>query len=294
MKKQTSILIGIVWLCACSAMAQEPVNVPVAQAKQAELKTWKTYTVDGEHFSVSLPTVPAMTTENTLIRPMKTRRTRMLGGYADGAVYGVWVYENVNRQSLGDFIAEENRRDDWDISTETAVTINGVNGKQYAARDKNRPSIAQFFASEGRLYKFSVGGDGVEGDGAKQFFSSIALGKDIDGIKVKDGPGLPFEHPAAEQVVTGKDVNRRARVYQKPEPRYTESARQDQTTGTVVLRAVFSSSGTVTDIRVVKELPNGLTEKAIEALKRLKFCPAVKDGKYASVWMQLEYNFNLY
>jgi len=44
----------------------------------------------------------------------------------------------------------------------------------------------------------------------------------------------------------------------------------------------------------VSGLPHGLTEQAIAAARKLKYIPAVKDGKYASMWMQLEYNFNLY
>jgi len=37
-----------------------------------------------------------------------------------------------------------------------------------------------------------------------------------------------------------------------------------------------------------------LLERAIDAAKKIRFIPAVKDGKYVSMWMQLEYNFNLY
>ena len=80
----------------------------------------------------------------------------------------------------------------------------------------------------------------------------------------------------------------------KPEPSYTESARKNQITGTVVLRVVFSSNGMVDNIRVVSGLPNGLTERAIDAAQKIKFIPSMKDGKYVSMWMQLEYNFNLY
>jgi TonB family protein len=83
-------------------------------------------------------------------------------------------------------------------------------------------------------------------------------------------------------------------VVTKPEPRYTEQARMDQVTGTVVLRAVFSSTGAVTNIATIKDLPGGLTERAINAAKQIKFIPAIKDGHFVSMWMQLEYNFNLY
>jgi outer membrane biosynthesis protein TonB len=45
---------------------------------------------------------------------------------------------------------------------------------------------------------------------------------------------------------------------------------------------------------VVQGLPYGLTEQAIAAARKLKFVPAMKDGKNVSMWIQLEYNFNLY
>jgi TonB family protein len=64
--------------------------------------------------------------------------------------------------------------------------------------------------------------------------------------------------------------------------------------GTVVLKVVFAASGKVTNIRVVQGLPDGLTERAIEAARKIRFVPASKEGKYVSMWMQLEYNFNLY
>jgi protein TonB len=77
----------------------------------------------------------------------------------------------------------------------------------------------------------------------------------------------------------------------KPEPQYTEDARKNQITGTVVLKVVFASSGQVTNIRTVSGLPFGLTERAIAAARMIKFVPATKDGHQVSMWMQLEYNF---
>ena len=71
-------------------------------------------------------------------------------------------------------------------------------------------------------------------------------------------------------------------------------AQTGQITGTVVLKVVFSSGGQVTNIRTVSGLPNGLTERAIAAARQIKFVPATKDGHQVSMWMQLEYNFNLY
>ncbi|MGH9971664.1 MAG: energy transducer TonB [Pyrinomonadaceae bacterium] len=89
-------------------------------------------------------------------------------------------------------------------------------------------------------------------------------------------------------------VGQRARVLSKPEPQYTDEARRNQITGTVVLRVVFSRSGDVINVRAVQTLPFGLTEKAITAARQIRFVPATKDGHPVSVYMQLEYNFNLY
>ena len=86
----------------------------------------------------------------------------------------------------------------------------------------------------------------------------------------------------------------RAHVLSKPEPQYTEDARKNQISGTVVLKVVFASSGEVVQIRAVRTLPFGLTERAIAAARQIRFEPAKRDGQPVSVSMQLEYNFNLY
>ncbi|HKQ52640.1 MAG TPA: energy transducer TonB [Pyrinomonadaceae bacterium] len=91
-----------------------------------------------------------------------------------------------------------------------------------------------------------------------------------------------------------KEVNVKARILSRPEPQYTEEARKNQVSGTVVLRAVFSSSGQVTNIRAVSSLPYGLTERAIAAARQIRFTPAMKDGRAVSQYIQIEYNFNLY
>lgn len=102
------------------------------------------------------------------------------------------------------------------------------------------------------------------------------------------------DEPADTRVFSVKEVDQKARVLEKPVPLYTEEARKNLVSGTVVLKAVLSSSGQVTNIQVIRSLPNGLTERAIEAAKKLKFVPAVKDGHPVSQHIELQYNFNPY
>jgi TonB family protein len=108
------------------------------------------------------------------------------------------------------------------------------------------------------------------------------------------GPGGGGGGGDYNRVFSGKEVTSKARVLSKPEPQYTEEARKNQIVGTVLLQAVFSASGEVTQIRALRPLPYGLTEKAIAAARMIKFVPAMKDGHAVSMYMHLEYNFNLY
>jgi protein TonB len=131
---------------------------------------------------------------------------------------------------------------------------------------------------EGNGPGFGRGNDGNMGDGSRQLGCC--------------GPGGGSDRDG--QTFAGSQVEQRARVLFKPEPTYTEEARKNQITGTVMLRVVFSSNGDVVQIRSVHTLPFGLTERAIAAARQIKFVPAIKGGRPVSVSMQLEYNFNLY
>ena len=90
------------------------------------------------------------------------------------------------------------------------------------------------------------------------------------------------------------EVTRKAVITAKPEPSFTEEARKNNVTGLVKLRLLLGSSGQVSNISVVKGLPDGLTERAIAAARQIRFQPAQKDGRAVSQWITIEYNFNIY
>jgi TonB family protein len=86
---------------------------------------------------------------------------------------------------------------------------------------------------------------------------------------------------------------RKAKIKSKPNAEYTREARENRVEGTVVLRAVLSSAGEVTNIAVVRGLPHGLSGKAVEAARKIEFEPALKDGRAVSQYVTIEYNFVL-
>jgi TonB family protein len=83
-------------------------------------------------------------------------------------------------------------------------------------------------------------------------------------------------------------------VQQRVEPQYTDEARRSRLSGTVVLQAVVRSDGTVDVLRVVRGLPLGLTDSAIQAIKQWQFRPGQnKDGQNADIALNIEVNFNI-
>ncbi len=114
----------------------------------------------------------------------------------------------------------------------------------------------------------------------------------LESLRVHGGATLG--HDGGQKIYSGKEVETKVRVLSKPEPAYTNIARANQITGIVILRAIFYADGTVKRILVVKGLPDGLTEAAIMSARKIKFIPATIDGHPVSMFIQLEYYFDLY
>jgi TonB family protein len=90
----------------------------------------------------------------------------------------------------------------------------------------------------------------------------------------------------------GGGVSRPELIF-KPEPEYSEEARKAKFQGTVLLSIVVLADGTTSNIRVIRPLGLGLDEKAIEAVRRWKFRPSMKDGQPVPVHANVEVNFRL-
>jgi TonB family protein len=72
-----------------------------------------------------------------------------------------------------------------------------------------------------------------------------------------------------------------AEILSKPNPLYTDEARNLHIEGEVLLQVVFQPSGRIEVLRVVRSLGHGLDEAAIDAAQHIRFRPAMRDGKPA-------------
>jgi TonB family protein len=97
-----------------------------------------------------------------------------------------------------------------------------------------------------------------------------------------------------DKIYTREEVTCWAVINSRPEPSYPKKARDSEVQGVVRLRVVLLASGKVGEISVIKGLPEGVTEAAIEAARRIKFTPAIKGDRWVSQRVVIEYNFNTY
>lgn len=71
-------------------------------------------------------------------------------------------------------------------------------------------------------------------------------------------------------------------ILDRPNPVYTEAARERGVGGVVRLNVRFAADGTVSDIKTVSALPYGLTKEAVNAVSRIRFLPARRNGRAVS------------
>jgi TonB family protein len=93
-------------------------------------------------------------------------------------------------------------------------------------------------------------------------------------------------------VIESQQPNSSLKIIKKPKASYPNQEKGTVCVqGTVRLRITFLKDGEIGNISLVSGLPNGANENAVEAAKKIKFRPAIKNGKAISVSKIVEYKF---
>lgn len=80
-----------------------------------------------------------------------------------------------------------------------------------------------------------------------------------------------------------------------PEAEFSDEARRAKYQGVCLVSLIVDAQGNPQNPRVIRALGMGLDEKALEAVRRYKFKPALKDGRTpVPVMITIEVNFRLY
>lgn len=123
----------------------------------------------------------------------------------------------------------------------------------------------------------------------------------IGGLNGEEAPYLflvlePAGAPASaggDPLQVGDGITAPRRIEATP-PQYTPEARKEGVEGVMIVQAVIDKQGTVSDVKVLKGLPFGLSEAAAEAIRQWTFEPARdEEGNPVSVYYNLTINFTL-
>ncbi len=80
-----------------------------------------------------------------------------------------------------------------------------------------------------------------------------------------------------------------------PEAEFSDEARRAKYQGVCLISLIVDAQGNPQNPRVIRALGMGLDEKALEAVRKYKFKPAMKDGRTpVPVMITIEVNFRLY
>lgn len=228
------------------------------------------------------------------VQSQKDRQRRIIKCSAEGVVYTIHIVENLKpRMTLQSFIYEQAAANPTEqLTSERDFFTDEIHAKEFLYPDGK--GMVRFFAKDDRFYEVRAYGVSVDDPRITTFFSYLSLKKQKNAVEVSEKVQAGAFETNSEDVFTGKEVDAKIRLIEKPDPTYSDEAKSKGIRGTVIIKCVFAANGSVTDIRVIQGAPYGLTEKAVEAARKIKFIPATKDGKNVSMWMMLEYNFNLY
>jgi TonB family protein len=132
----------------------------------------------------------------------------------------------------------------------------------------------------------SVGAKGIKGTVASaDFGSGIATGGQGDGRR--SGHGVQTSGFGAQEVAQNTPHVQRVdsgpptssvEITYKPNPIYTDEARNLKLEGEVLLEVQFAANGQLHVNRVVRGLGHGLDEAAVAAANKMRFKPAMRNG----------------
>jgi len=290
-------------------------NALANKARSSNRKTfadtdWQGVAPTGEEFSILTPVKLILLRREAdhSIKPdgEKILEQRDYTAYAGDFIFAIQSYKAAHPKKLSKDLSKVRN---LSRPTENDISVDGFDGKQYKIKDRGLYTTVQYFVTTQHVYVFHVTARDENNPSVGKFLSSIKLNRsesaphtnelieqvnsEIDLIPPSSG-STSTQAQKQTDIAPSKDVGHRAILVWKPEANFTDAARLHQITGIVRLLVIFTSSGQVRVTKVVKGLEDGLTERAIEAAKTMRFFPAEKDGRPVSQYSVIEYGFSIY
>ena len=273
----------------------------------------KLVTFEKDNFSVELPQTPVQINLNFLDAEKKLPvRKPAYAVFTDQTTFYISVFENIDKSHYKEiylFAKQNNAKvKDHEISKLSAKTITFVEKSGFKHRILAVENSSNF-------YIFQTVSSLEKVKSINKFFSTIRfktttkqsrsklenITNEIEQIILKQLKNQkPMENRNCKnEFVSAFEERKKAsnmgiKILSKPKPDYTKLAFIYSTQGSIRLKLVFNSDGTISKITPTAKLPFGLTDKAAEAAKRICFLPARAKRKTFTVAKIVHYSFTIY
>jgi TonB family protein len=176
-------------------------------------------------------------------------------------------------------------------ATPFALTINQQDGKISG-------SIATLTGERLPMEKLEVDGDRLAFEVRDEAGRIVKFRLTLTAAALS-GESTTDERTSWVVLTKGPDVDRigreitAPRLIRKVEPEYSEEGRKAKFEGTVILYAEIDPDGVPQNIRVRHGVGLGLDEKAVEAVRKWRFKPGLKEGRPVTVAATIQVSFRL-
>ncbi len=296
------IIIFLILLGSLSTFAQlEQNSAPVK---------WELYRVSAKNVSLLLPKMPVLISSSNNCLQLEIDKYAV---YANDVIHGLNIYSKSNKK-IPDYCSIKRQFDEDSFR----YRVNEIKNELYAS-DSKKILINELELEfiKGKLFNYWLVNDFKNNQWVelwtansdentkevKEFINSLKFAGQPEGIEINKGSDSTLGDltiKAEETKLPEKSVNEpeskltKILFIIKPQPIYTDLARKNEVSGTVLLRVTFLANGAIGSISPVSSLGNGLTEQAIIAAKKIVFIPAKRNGSNISMTMSVQYVFTIY
>jgi TonB family protein len=107
------------------------------------------------------------------------------------------------------------------------------------------------------------------------------------------GPGYTVASDGAGRSGAAATASAGVTILHKPDPAYSVEGRKHKIQGDVVLEVIFLALGQIKVTGVVSGIGFGMDEEAIQAAQRIRFTPAMRDGRPVDFPARIRIEFRL-
>ncbi len=241
---------------------------------------------------------------------------RMLNAYHEKTLLSFEAYKTASPKAVADIIADREEKD----GKESEIKLDESKFRQILIKKENLYAVRRYLTSKSHLYVLTAASRNGETPVMKRFLDSLAVkntnaksqsAPEINSkLKIVPFAALKLSQIEINQISEPPKKNGDKKVpsstpikshnslpiavITKPNPSFTESARQKGVEGSIRVRLTFSRNGSITKIGFLSTLKEGLLREVMFAAIRMKYVPAEKDGEPVVVTKLVEYAFHLY